>query len=94
MAMEASGGAHDWARELTKLGHTVKRMSPPFVRPYVQRQTNDAKDAAGLCEAVGRPQMRFVPLTSVAPQDRQALHRLRERQMKTRTAGVNQRRGL
>jgi transposase len=60
--MEASGGAHYWARELTKLGHTVKLMSPQFVRPYVQRQKNDANDAAGMCEAVGRPQMRFVPI--------------------------------
>ena len=52
IGMEASGGTHYWAREFTKLGHTVKLMSPQFVRPYVQRQKNDANDAAGICEAV------------------------------------------
>jgi transposase len=94
IGLEASGGTHYWAREFTKLGHTVKLMSPQFVRPYVQRQKNDANDAAGICEAVGRPQMRFVPIKSVEQQDMQALHRIRERQMKTRTAVVNQLRGL
>jgi transposase len=94
IGMEASGGAHDWARELTKRGHTVKRMSPQCVRPSGQRQNNDMHDAAGICEAVSRPQMRFVPLTSVEQQDIQALHRIRERQIKARTALVNQLRGL
>jgi transposase len=94
IGLEASGGAHYWARELTKLGHTVKLMSPQFVRPYVQRQKNDANDAAGLCEAVSRPHMRFVPIKSVEQQDIQALHRIRERQIKARTALVNQIRGL
>ena len=56
------------------LGHTVKLMSPQFVRPYVQRQQNDANDAAGICEAVSRPQMRCVPIKSVEQQDLQALH--------------------
>ena len=92
--MEASAGTHDWARELTKLGHTVKLMSPQFVRPYVQRQKNDANDAAGICEAVSRPQMRFVPIKSVEQRDVQALHRIGERQVKARTAPVNQIRGL
>ena len=94
IGMEASGGAHYWARELTKLGHTVKLMSPQFVRPYVQRQKNDANDAAGICEAVSRPQIRFVSIKSVEQQDLQALHRIRERQIKARTALVNQIRGL
>jgi transposase len=65
IGLKASGGAHYWARELTKLGHTVKLMSPQFVRPYVQRQKNDASHVAGLCEAVSRPHMRFVPMQSV-----------------------------
>jgi transposase len=94
IGLETSGGTHYWAREFTKLGHTVKLMSPQFVRPYVQRQENDANDAAGICEAVGRPQMWFVPIKSVEQPDMQALHRIRERQMKTRTAAVNQLRGL
>jgi transposase len=94
IGMEASGGAHYWARECTKLGHTVKLMSPQFVKPYVQRQKNDPNDAAGICEAVGRPRMRGVPMKSVAQQDVQALHRIRERQIKARTALLNQIRGL
>jgi transposase len=94
IGMEASGGAHYWAREFTKLGHTVKLMSPQFVKPYVQSQKNDPNDAAGICEAVARPRMRGVPVKSVAQQDMQALHRIRERQIKARTALINQIRGL
>src|SRR5262245_4641560 len=94
IGMEASGGAHYWAREFTKLGHTVKLMPPQFVKPYVQRQKNDPNDAAGICEAVERPRMRSVPVKSVAQQDMQAPHRIRERQIKARTALLNQIRGL
>lgn len=94
IGMEASGGAHYWAREFTQLGHTVKLMSPQFVKPYVQSQKNDPNDAAGICEAVVRPRMRGVPVKSVAQQDVQALHRIRERQIKARTALINQIRGL
>src|SRR4029453_7375898 len=81
IGMEASGGAHYWAREFTKLGHTVKLMPPQFVKPYVQSQKNDPNDAASICEAVARPRMRSVPVKSVAQQDVQALHRIRERQI-------------
>ena len=94
IGMEASGGAHYWAREFTKLGHTVQLMSPQFVKPYVQSQKNDPNDAAGICEAVARPRMRRVPVKSVAQQDVQALHRIRERQITARTALSNQIRGL
>jgi transposase len=94
IGMEASGGAHYWARECIKLGHTVQLMSPQVVKPYRQSQKNDPNDAAGICEAVGRPRMRGVPVKSVTPQDVQALHRIRERQIKTRTALINQIRGL
>jgi transposase len=94
IGIEASGGAHYWAREFRKLGHTVKLMSPQFVKPYVQSQKNDPNDAAGICEAVDRPRMRGVPVKSVAQQDVQALHRIRERQITARTALLNQIRGL
>src|SRR5262249_14030706 len=94
IGLEASGSAHYWARELTKLGHTVQLISPQFVQPYVQGNKNDPKDAAGICAAVGRPHMRSVPIKSVDQQDMQALHRIRERQIKARTALVNQIRGL
>jgi transposase len=94
LGLEASGGAHYGARELTKVGHTVKLMRPQFVRPSMKDQQNDAHDAAGICEAVSRPPRRFVPITSVDQQDRQALHRMRERQITARTARVHQLRGL
>ena len=94
IGMETSGGAHYWAREFTQLGHIVKLMSPQFVKPYVQSQKTDPNDAAGSCEAVARPRMRRVPVKSVAQQDVQARHRIRERQIKARTALINQIRGL
>ncbi len=94
IGMEACGGAHFWARELTKLGHTVKLMSPQFVKPYVKSNKTDRNDAAAICEAVGRPSMRFVPVKTLAQQDIQMLHRVRSRLIKERTAMVNQIRGL
>jgi transposase len=75
--MEACGGAHYWAREMVKLGHKVRLMSPRFVRPYVKSNKNDARDAEAICEAVGRPSMRFVAIKSQVQQDVMALHRVR-----------------
>jgi transposase len=77
LGMEACGGAHYWAREMAKLGHEVRLMSPQFVRPYVKSNKNDAKDAEAICEAVGRPSMRFVAIRSQSQQDMMALHRVR-----------------
>ena len=65
IGMEACGGAHYWARELQKLGHTVKLMAPQFVKPYVKSNKNDANDAEAICEAVGRPTMRFVSVVVI-----------------------------
>jgi transposase len=62
IGMEACGSAHFWARKLTELGHTVKLIAPQFVKPYVKTNKNDAADAEAICEAVGRPNMRFVPI--------------------------------
>ena len=62
IGMEACGGAHYWARELTKLGHEVRLMPPQYVKPYVKTNKHDAADAEGCCEAVQRPSMRFVPV--------------------------------
>ena len=64
-----SMGAHYWAREIAKLGHEVRLMSPRFVRPYVKSSKNDARDAEAICEAVARPSMRFVAVKSQAQQD-------------------------
>jgi transposase len=94
VGMEACGSAHHWAREIEKLGHTVRLMSPQFVKPYRKGNKNDPNDAEAICEAVSRPSMRFVPIKSAAQQDLQALHRVREQLLKSRTALVNQVRGL
>ncbi|HKN01257.1 MAG TPA: IS110 family transposase, partial [Candidatus Binataceae bacterium] len=94
VGMEACGSAHHWAREIEKLGHTVKLMSPQFVKPYLKGNKNDPNDAEAICEAVTRASMRFVPVKSAAQQDVQALHRVREQLLKSRTALVNQVRGL
>jgi Transposase len=94
VGMEACGSAHHWAREIEKLGHTVKLMSPQFVAPYRKGNKNDPNDAEAICEAVTRPSMRFVPIKSEAQQDLQALHRVREQLLKSRTALVNQVPGL
>jgi transposase len=94
VAMEACGGAHYWAREFAKRGHEVRLMSPRFVRPYVKSNKNDARDAEAICEAVGRPSMRFVAVKSQAQQDMLALHRVRSLLVRERTALMNQMRGL
>jgi transposase len=94
VGIEASGSAHYWARTLGALGHTVRLMAPQFVKPYVKSQKNDANDAEAICEAVGRPQMRFVPQKSIAQQDLQCLHRVRSRLVACRTQLINQIRGL
>ena len=94
IGMEACGSAHYWANKLQGLGHTVKLMAPQFVKPYVKSQKNDANDAEAICEAVGRPNMRFVTIKSAAQQDIQALHRIRSELVRQRTAKANQIRGL
>ena len=68
VGIEACGTAHHWARELTKLGHTVRMMPPSYVKGYVKRSKNDAADAAAICEAVTRPSMRFVPIKTAEQQ--------------------------
>jgi transposase len=94
VGLEACGSAHYWGREIEKLGHTVKLMSPQFVMPYRKGNKNDPNDAEAICEAVSRPSMRFVPIKHEAQQDLQALHRVREQLVKNRTALANQIRGL
>jgi len=94
IGIEASGSAHYWARVIGGLGHTVRLMAPQFVKPYVKSQKNDANDAEAICEAVTRPQMRFVPQKSVEQQDLQCLHRVRSRLVACRTRLINQIRGL
>lgn len=92
--MEACGSAHHWARKLQALGHTVRLIAPQFVKPYVKTNKNDAADAEAICEAVGRPNMRFVPVKNIEQQAVLALNRVRQGFIKARTAQVNQIRGL
>ena len=94
IGMEACGSAHFWARKLAELGHTVKLMAPQFVKPYVKTNKNDARDAEGICEAVSRPTMRFVPIKTNDQQGVLALHRARQGFVVARTAQSNQIRGL
>lgn len=94
VGMEACGGAHEWARRLTVLGFTVKLMAPQFVKPYVKTNKNDAADAEAICEAVSRPNMRFVPVKTPDQQAILALHRARQGFVRERTAQGNQIRGL
>ena len=94
IGMEACGGAHFWARRLVALGHTVKLIAPQFVKPYVKSNKNDAADAEAICEAVGRPNMRFVPIKNTEQQALLGLHRARQGFVAARTAQANQIRGL
>jgi transposase len=97
IGVEACSGAHHWAREFAQFGHTVRLMAPKFVAPYRmsgKRGKNDAADAAAICEAVTRPNMRFVPIKSVEQQSRLFVHRARQGYVAQSTALINRIRGL
>lgn len=89
IGIEACPGAHHWARSLEKCGHQVKLMPPQYVKPYVKRQKNDAADAEAICEAVGRPSMRFVPTKTEEQQAALTLHRTRELFIRQRGMLIN-----
>ncbi len=94
IGMESCGGSHYWARELRKLGHDARLIAPQFVKPYRRNDKNDSNDAEAICEAVGRPNMRFVPVKEEEQQAVLTLHRARALLVSERTALVNQTRGL
>ena len=94
IGMEACASAHHWARTLQRFGHTVRLIAPQFVKPYVKTNKNDVADAEAICEAVGRPNMRFVPIKSIEQQAILSVHRVRQGFVKARTAQANQIRGL
>ena len=94
IGIEACGSSHYWARELSQLGNHVKLIPAQFVKPFVKGGKNDANDAEAICEAVGRPSMRFVTIKSVEQQVMQAEHRIRTRLIRARTALSNEIRGL
>jgi transposase len=94
IGMEACSGAHEWARRFERLGHTVRLMAPKFVAPYRKSGKNDGNDAEAICEAVRRPNMRFVPVKSAEQQAVLTLHRVRQGFVEERTATINRIRGL
>jgi transposase len=91
--MEACASAHHWGRTLQRFGHTVRLMASQFVKPYVKTNKNDAADAEAICEAVGRANMRFVPIKNIEQQAILSVHRVRQGFVKARTAQANQIRG-
>src|SRR6202142_611801 len=94
IGMEACASAHHWGRTLQRFGHTVRLIASQFVKPYVKTNKNDAADAEAICEAVGRPNMRFVPVKNTEQQALLGLHRARHGFVIERTAQANQIRGL
>ena len=94
VGLEACGGAHDLARRLIAMGHRARLMAARFVQPYRKSQKNDGNDAEAICEAVARPNMRFVPVKSAEQQALLSVHRIRLELIESRTALINQLRGL
>jgi transposase len=93
VGMEACGSSHYWGRELSALGHDVRLIPPSYVKPYVKRQKNDAADAEAICEAVSRPNMRFVAIKSPEQQAIMIAHRTRSILTRQRTQLSNALRG-
>jgi len=78
IVLEACGGSHHWARELTAFGHSARLVPPQYVKPYVKRGKNDRNDAEAICEAAGRPSMHFVPVKTIAQQAQGMVLKVRE----------------
>lgn len=93
IGMEACGGTHHWGRALTAFGHEIVLLPPQLVKPYVQRNKNDAADAEAICEAMSRPRMRFVPIKTAEQQAAQMLMGMRDQLVRRRTQLSNAIRG-
>jgi transposase len=93
VALEACFTAHFWAREIGKIGHEVRMIPPQYVKPFVKRSKTDSADAEAICEAAGRPTMRFVAIKSAEQQSILALHRSRDLLVRQRTKLIQALRG-
>ena len=93
VAIEACGGSHHWARRLGAMGHRVRLIPPQYVKPFVKRSKTDRADAEAICEAAGRPSMRFVPVKTAERQGELMVLRTRELLVRQRTQVVNALRG-
>ncbi len=89
IGIEACASSHHWSRELQSLGHTVRLMPPAYVKPYVKRHKNDATDAEAICEAITRPNMRFVATKTPEQQSCLTLHRTRHLFIRQQTSVIN-----
>jgi transposase len=89
VGMEACGSAHHWARVIGSYGHQVRLMPPLYVKPYVKRNKNDSRDAEAICEAMGRPTMRFVPVKGKEQQVMLSVHSTRSLLVRQRTMVAN-----
>ena len=94
IGMEACGSAHHWGRQLQAMGHRVTLLPPPYVKPFVVGQKNDANDAAAICTAMAQPYIPAVSVKTLDQQDVQSLHRMRDARVSMRTVYINQIRGL
>src|SRR3954447_24585358 len=94
VGMEACSGSQWLARKIAAMGHTVRIIPAQVVKPYVKSNKNDVIDAAAIAEAVTRPTMRFVELKTVAQAELQALHRIRDRMVTSRTRLICQMRAM
>jgi transposase len=94
IGMEACGSAHHWGRVIRTLGHEVRLMPASYVKPYVKRGKSDLRDAEAICDAVQRPNMRFVPIKTVEQQIERSLERARELLVKQHTQLMNAARSL
>jgi transposase len=90
VAMEACGGAHHWARQIERLGHTARLISPQFVKAFVKSNKNDRNDAEAICEAAARHSMRFLPIKTLEQQEMLELHRARKQLIKSMCSLANQ----
>ena len=89
VGIEACASSHHWSRELQAIGHSVRLMPPAYVKPYVKRHKNDATDAEAICEAVTRPNMRFVATKTPEQQSCLMLHRTRHLFIRQQTSVIN-----